>query len=416
MSRPLDTPTRIFALKCMARLHQTMLPLLMASGVRRVERSIGRPLRFFQRARQQDALRVSDYIAACASLDRDPAELLEKALEGKIDPEIRRPRIVRAAWKRIGTSGEGLGDKRLQELEASRRRDFPELRTLLRKELDRAARDELPLVVGLYASALRFEGDISRAALVFREAIEMARKLDAVSAEAHLLIRMAYLALEWQSPVAALRHAQEGTLAYACLGEAEGEARGFLAMGSFRYYTHNYRRALRFHQAALARSKVPSLLFSAHLNSATCCIHLEQEDHARRYVEEAQQFADQVDPSMRAKLSWFNARISHGSARFEHLRKAQTDLATSRPADCLLVTLDLIEEYLSHGCLDDAAEEIPYLCTLVEQAAECRQVQQAVSRLIRHLRRLTPELTESVRKALDRARDRRLSNLISEEL
>ena len=416
MSKPLDTPARIYGMKCMARLHQTMLPLLMAAGVRKVERGIGRPKRFFQRARQQDALRVSDYFAACASLDQDPTELMERALEEKIEPEIRRPRIVSVAWKRISNPGKGLGQERLHELEASRRLDHKELRTLLRQELDEAAQEELPLLLGLYASALRFEGDLSRAALVFREAVAMAKELDALSAEAHLLIRMAYLALEWQSPAAALRHAQEGTLAYACLGEVEGEARGFLAMGSFRYYTHNYRRALRYHQAALARSEVPSLLFSAHLNSATCCWHLKQEDRAHRYAEQARQFAEQVDVSMRAKLSWFRARISSGSSRFDHLKAAQEDLAASRPADCLLVTLELIEGYLFYDDLAEAAREIPRLCSLVEQAAECRQVQQAVSRLIRHHSRLTPELTDDVRKALDRARDRRLSNLISEEL
>lgn len=416
MSKPLETAARIYGLKCMARLHQTMLPLLMSAGVRRVEKSIGRPLRFFQRARQQDALRVSDYFATCAQLHLDPAELLTKALGDEVAPEIRRPRIVSAAWKRIDAPGKGLGARRLQELESSQRLDRQEVRTLLKQELDQASQNELPLVLGLYASALRFEGDLSRAALVFREAIEMAKALDALPAEAHLLIRMAYLALEWQSPAVALRHAQEGTLAYACLGELEGQARGFLAMGSFRYYTQDYRRSLQYHQAALARSKVPSLLFSAHLNSATCCLHLEQEERARYYADEARKLAEQVDPSIRAKLLWFEARISGGSTRFEYLKAAQADLAASRPADCLLVTLDLIEEYLSYDCLDEAAEEIPRLCDLVEYAAESRQVQQAVSRLVRHHSRLTPKLTDSLRRALDQARDRRLSNLISEEL
>ena len=161
------------------------------------------------------------YFAACASIDQDPTELMAKALGDEITPEIRRPRIVSAAWKRINTPGVGLGEERLQELEASRRLDRQEIRILLRQELNRAARDELPVVLGLYASALRFEGDLSRAALVFREGIRMAKELDALAAEAHLLIRMAYLALEWQNPAAALRHAQEGTLAYACLGEVE---------------------------------------------------------------------------------------------------------------------------------------------------------------------------------------------------
>lgn len=416
MGMPKETLARVAANRSMRRLHETLKPVLISAGVRGVEKQIGRPQLFFQRARERDALRMSDYLATCVTLDQDPAELLAKALEAKIDLEIRRPRIVSAAWSRINTPGVGLGEERLQELETLRPLDRQHLRALLKQEVDQAARDELPIILGLYASALQFDGDLSHAALVFQEAIEMAKALDSLPVEAHLLIRMAYMALEWQSPAHALKHAQEGTLAFACLGELEGEARGFLAMGIFRYYTQSYHRSLQYNQAALDRSKKPKLRFSAHLNSAFCSLALDQEEQSHYYADEAQQFASQVDASMRAKLSWFQARISHDTSRFDHLKATQEDLAVSRPADCLLVTLELIEEYLSNGCLDEAAQEIPRLCDLVEHAAECRQVQQAVSRLIRHHRRLTPQLTENVRRALDRARDRRLTNLVSEEL
>lgn len=416
MGTPKETLARIAANRSMRRLHETLKPILISAGVRGVETQIGRPQLFFQRTRERDALRMSDYLAACVTLDQDPAELLAKALRAKIDPEIRRPRIVSAAWKRISTPGVGLGEQRIQELEALRPLNRKKLRVLLKQELDRAAQDELPLILGLYASVLQFDGDLSHSALVFQEAIEMARTLEVLAVEAHLLIRMAYMALEWQSPVHALKHAQEGTLAYACLGELEGEARGFLAMGLFRYYTKDYHRSLQYNQAALDRSEKPKLRFSAHLNSAFCSLALDQEEQSHRFAEKAQQLASQVDAPMRAKLLWFQARISYNTSRFDQLKATQEDLAVSRPADCLLVTLELIEEYLSHGRLDKAAEEIPLLCDLVEHAAECRQVQQAVSRLIRHRSRLTPQLTENVRRALDRARDRRLTNLVSEEL
>ena len=410
------TPARIFGRRCTERLHKTLKPLLAAAGVRALEARIGRPDRFFQRARRRDALRVSDYFATCACLDQDPAELIAKALGDEITPEIRRPRIVTAAWELIDSPGEGLGKERLRDLEPSRRLDREKVRQLLTQELRHAARDELPLVLGLYASALRFDGDLARAALVFKEAIEMAEALAVLQAEAHLSIRMAYLALEWQSPASALSHAQKGTLAYASLGDVEGEARGFLAMGIFQYYGENYRRSLQYLQATLARTQAAWLRFSAYLNSAFCCLHRGEEERARRFADEARKLAGQVDATMGAKLSWFQARLSTGSARFGYLKAAQEDLAASRPADSLLVTLELIEGHLALKNPDAAAREIPRLCDLVEIAAEDRHVQRTISRLIRHRSRLTPELTESVRRALNRARDRRLSNLVGDEL
>ncbi len=81
-----------------------------------------------------------------------------------------------------------------------------------------------------------------------------------------------------------------------------------------------------------------------------------------------------------------------------------------------MVTVELIEEYLSLDRLSEAAGEVPLLCTLIERAAEARQVQRAVSRLIRHRTRLTPELVADLRRALDRARDRRLSNVADADL
>ena len=108
-----------------------------------------------------------------------------------------------------------------------------------------------------------------------------------------------------------------------------------------------------------------------------------RKDQSRDHASQARQLAALVDAPMRAKLSWFQARLSSGSARFDHLKAAQEDLAVSRPADCLLVTLELIEMYLYCDDLDGAAQEIPRLCDLVEVASEDRHVQDAISRLVR---------------------------------
>ncbi len=239
----------------------------------------------------------------------------------------------------------------------------------------------------------------------------MARTLDLPLVEADLLIRTAYVALERQSPSHALRYAQEGTLAYARLDDREGEGKGFLAAGMFRYYGKEYRDALRDLQATITRSKMPTRITGAHQIQALCWLELDQPEKARAAAAEARRLAPRVPTWMQGKLAWLDARLSYGYERFDYLKSAQTELASSRPADCIMVTIELIEDYLSYGRSDEAAGEVPLVCTLVERATESRQVQRAVSRLIRHRTRLTPELVADLRKALDRARDRSLSSV-----
>ncbi len=395
----------------MRQLHETLKPLLARAGVRAVEERIGRPRQFFQKSRERDALRVSDYLATCAVLGEAPDALLAQALAGEVAREIRPPRLVGAAWKRIEMEGKGLGPERLTELESSSQVDPDGTRGAIRSELDRASRQELPQLLGIYGSALRVEVELSRAFLVLREAREMARTLDLPRVEADLLVRMAYVALERQSPVHALRYAQEGTLAYARLADREGEGKGFLATGMFRYYNQDYREALRDLQATIDLSRVPARVMGAHQIQALCWLGLEESEKAQAAASEARRLAPGMPSWVRGKLAWLDARLSYGSPRFVHLITAQSELSASRPSDCIMVTIELIEEYLSHGRLEEAGSEVPLLCTLVERATECRQVQRAVSRLIQHRSRLTPKLIADLRKALDRARDRSLSRV-----
>ena len=351
-------------------------------------------------------------------LEEVPGELLDRALQRQVSPEIRPPRIVRTAWVRIGEGrdGPGLGEERLAELEAAVQTDPRRTRTELERELDRASRRELPVVLALYGTALRLESDLLRAELVLRQAIEMARALDLPAAEADLLIRLSLVALERHGPSVALRCAEEATLLFARHDDREGEGRGFLTTGTFRYYNEDYRGAARDLEAALKRLETPWLLFSAHQVAGFCWLALDAIEQAAREASRARQLAPQVPSWLVAKLDWLEARLSEGAVRLGHLRTAQTGLAGNRPADCLLVTVELIEELLACGRVDEAGREVPRVCDLVERAGESRQVQQVVSHLITYRTRLTPKLVARLRRALDRARDRTLVRLGCSEI
>ncbi len=400
----------------MRQLHQTLKPILITAGVRSIEEQIGRPQLFFQRARERpDALRVSDYLATCAVLDREPGELLTTALREDPLAEIRPPRIVAHARKHISSPGSGLGTDQLAALDHSFNTDPKKTLKAVKLALPDASRNELPRLLGIYGSALRIEADLSHAAVVLHHAIAIARDLELPEAVADLLIRLAYVALERQGPSHALRHAQEGTLAYTRLGDQEGQAKGFLALGMFRYYSHDYHQAIDEAQAALERSQVSDRIVSTHQLRAFSWIELDEPDKARDALTQAQQHAATVAPWIRGKLSWGQARLAFGDTRCNHLKAAQTDLATSRPGDALMATLELIEEFLALDQLGEAGREIPAVCNLVERAGECRQVQERVSRLIQHHSRLTPELIADLRRAMDRARDRRLSSVVQSD-
>ncbi len=416
MGRPKNTLARIVASRSMQRLHQTLKPMLISAGVRSIEEQIGRPQLFFQRARERpDAFRVSDYLATCAVLDREPGELLSTALSDDPLAEIRPPRIVAQARRCISSPGSGLGADRLADLERSFNTDPKRTLKTVKLALPDASRDELPHLLGIYGSALRIEADLSHAALVLHHAITMAQDLELPDAVADLLIRLAYVALEREGPSHALGHAQGGTLAYTRLNHQEGQAKGFLALGMFRYYSHDYHHAILEAQASLERSDVPDRIISGHQLQAFSWIELDEPDKARDAATQAQQHAADVDPWIRGKLSWLQARLTFGPTRCHHLKAAQADLTPNRPSDALMATVELIEEHLALDQLEKAGEEIPAVCDLVERAGECCQVQKRVSRLIRHHSRLTPELIADLRRAMERARDRRLSSVVQSD-
>lgn len=397
-------------------IQQALQPHLRAAGIRSVETQLGKPGRFFQNARIRGSLRLRDFLGACAVLDIDPVEFMDKALNGEVLPEIRPPRIVTTAWKRFRSDGDGLGPNRLAEIEASLQTKPHATRALVAQELRRASREEVPLLLGICASTLRVESDLEHAELVLRQAIEMTQKLEPSTTKADLLIRRSYVALERQSPIKALRHAQEATLMYARFDDREGEGRGFLTTAMFHYYLDDHREALLDVQATLNRTAIPKRLIAAHQTRALCWLALGDSEKARREAAIARQAASEVDQWVRGKLSWLEARCSRGTSRLQLLRTAQAELCPGRPADCFLLTLELLEELVSCGRISEAEQEVPRLCNVVEQAAESRHVLRAVSRLVRHRSRLTPDLVAAVRQVVAKARDHKLSKLASPEL
>ncbi len=399
----------------MQRVHEALKPLLAATGARDVERRIGRPSRFFQKTRERDALRLSDYLAACVALDQDPAHLLARALEGHVEPEIRRPRIVTGAWKRLGdNAGPGLAEERLAELDAAVQAEPRQTREAIKHDLDQASREQVPRLLGLYGTCLRVESDLAHAGLVIREALEMAEAPGLAAAEPDLLIRLSYVVFEQQRLEPALHYSMEATLAYGCLGDREGEGRGYLTTGMFRYYAHDYRRSLRDLEAALKRSTMPRRVFAAHQIAALCWMAMGNQVEARQAAAKARELASKVPLWCVAKLDWFESRLTRGSARLAHLTAARIGLSPDRAADCALVTIELIEEALSLAKYDVADRETTGLCALIDRTSSPR-IEAAVLHLIRHRTRLTPPLVAKVRRAAERARDRRLARLASSE-
>ncbi len=415
MGIPKTTSARIVANRAMKRIHEALKPLLRAAGARSVEGRIGRPQRFFQRTRERDALRLSDYLATCVTLDLDPARLLAQALEGHVEPEIRRPHIVAAAWRRLDdNTGPGLSEQRLAELDTAAQARPGQTRKAIKDELPRASREQVPRLLGLYATCLRVESDLPRAALVLKEALEMAQAPGLAAAEPDLLIRLAYVVFEQQRVAPALRHAMEATLAYRCLGDREGEGRGYLTTGMFRYYAHDYRRALRDLDASLQRSTMPRRLFSAHQGAALCWLALENEKEAEEEAAKSRALASEVPPWLAAKLDWLESRMAASSARLDRLSEARAQLSSKRPGDCALVTVELIEEAVGLGRSEIAERETTGLCALLDRTSSPR-IEAAILQLIRHHSRLTPRLVAKARRTVERARDRRLAQLATSE-
>ena len=115
-----------------------------------------------------------------------------------------------------------------------------------------------------------------------------------------------------------------------------------------------------------------------------------------------------------AKLDWLESRLTTGDARLESLAAARSGLRPHRPADCALVTVELIEEALNQERHELAEHETTGLCALIDRTSSPR-IEAAILNLIRHQARLTPALAAKVRRTVERARDRRLARLVGPE-
>jgi tetratricopeptide (TPR) repeat protein len=295
-------------------LQEALKPRLRAAGVRRIEERIGKPGRYFENIRQRGNLKVKDYLAACAALGLDPADVLREALGDDIVPEVRPPRIVATAWKRIGKAGPGLGEARLAELESALQADPRQARGALSREIVRASRDELPRVLGLYGSSLRVESDLDRARVVLGNARDLARELGLRAAEADVLIRISYVSLERDRLQEAMRTAKDAAVLSARLGDREGEGIGFLTMGMLRYYCKQYGESLEDFQAVLRLSTIPKKRIAAYQIRALSHIELGQKAEALREIEAARKLSTGADTWMLGKLSWTEARLVEGYA------------------------------------------------------------------------------------------------------
>ncbi len=396
-------------------IQDALKPHLRAAGVRTVERRLNKTARFFQNARLRGSLRVRDLMAACAALELDPVELVSTALDGQKVAETRPPRVVGRAWQQLDrSSAQGLDPAAFARLQASLQTDPRGARGEIRQAIEDAFGDEVPLLLGLYGSALRLESDLPRAAVVLRSAAEIARAADSPAAEADVLLRRSYLALEREEHTRAIRYAERAVVLFGRLDDREGEGRGYLARGTFQFYTHCYRDALRDFQATLDRSTVVPRLIAAHQGRAFCWLELDQVEQARREVTAARQLSSQLPGWMEGNLLWLDARLAQGKERLRYFQMAQAHLR-ERPADCAQVTVELIETALACGNDRVAFAEATGLCALVEQNAKNPRVQKAVTHLIRHRTRLTPELVARIRGAIDRSRAERLAHLLNPE-
>ena len=359
-------------------------------------------------------MRLSDYLATCATLDQEPGPLLAKALAGPTQAEIRPPRIMASARRRLESPGPGLGAERLAELDVALQEAPKKTRAALKLDLKRASREEVPRLLGFYGSCLRVEADLGHAEVVLRAALEMAQAPDLAAAEPDLLIRLAYVALEQQRLDLALRRAMEATLAYGRLDDREGEGCGYRALGMFRYYAHHYQPALWDLEASVNRVTKPVHLFAAYHGTGLCWLALDRSDEARRAAAQARELTSEVPRWAVAKLDWLDSRLATGARRLEGLVSARSRLYPDRPADCALVTVELIAEALAQRELDLADREITGLCALIDRTSS-PQIEAAIMHLVRQRSRLDSDLVTRIRRAMERARDRRLAQMASSE-
>lgn len=303
----------------------------------------------------------------------------------------QQPAILAALAER-NSAGAGEGEFDPAALDRLR---YGEPRRLLRRTRSLALQvsdADLPVLLGIHASACRVIHKLEEAQIVLAYALDLAKGDNAVLAD--LVQRASYVAFETGEAEKALALSERATLIYLRAGDLAGVGKSLVDQGGWlaalnrtEEQLQTYESALRYLEADSDRLDVRRNRFSCLGNLSVAYRRLGDLRKARQCVRMAHRCSQGSGPTEIGKLHWLEAQIARDAGDLEaaerHFQRAVDALRPVAPVDSALCTLDLVRTQLRRGATAAAYQSAREMTALVQTLHKNRVAAAAVADCVR---------------------------------
>lgn len=303
------------------------------------------------------------------------------------------PAILVHEGRRNHPSGAGV-DFDPAALDALRFEDPGKLLRCTKSLIDEVSDSEVPVLLGIHASACRVLGKLEEAFVVLGRALELAGERGGRATLADLVLRASYVSYSGGDLNLALELAERATLTYAGLSDLVGVGKSLVDQGGWLGLLgrtdeemQTFHSALRFLPADEQRPDVRKYRFICLQNLGVTYRKLGRLDDARRFAALAHQNSQGIGPGSFGKLVWLEGSIAKQTGRFSEaerfFREAVAALQQVAPIEAALCTLELVRVQLSRGATADAYQTAKATTILLQPLEETPVAAAAVTDLVR---------------------------------
>lgn len=384
------------------RLHQYLQKTLRRAGpgsIMALEKKLGVRSGWLRYKRFRGTLELSHLLQILHLLDLDPATFFSEAFgenpaayrldqaKGKAPLLVRK--VVQRFADKMPAKPPGLQASDLRELDQQRRDSPKESLQGVASSLDRAAVDQLPMLLGIAGSAWRHMFQLDKARHALNSGLQMAEELRDSSLTADVLQRLGYVVADSGEYANAWRLARRATEIYTQTADFEGIGRSFVDQGIWLFYLDRVEEAIAAQEAAL-RYLPASAMENRCAAMQNLGLYYRQRGATQRaaeYAEQARALDEALDPFSRARLIWLQGQIEVDQGNLESaerfLGQAATGLMSLHPADAALVTTELVHLQLRRGHPERAYKTAGTMISLVEPLSRHPHISAAIIELLR---------------------------------
>ena len=409
--------------------------------ISQVEGKLGKAPGYFRGRWRAGSIPLDTLLETLAAIRENPVSFFSRALQQSLPHELDLmpprwgdpPPIIARAFARLEAKTPAtLERQHLESLDDLRYDDPERARRMAEDAIEFVDPVDLPLVLGIWASARRIQIRLEEGRYALRAGYEIARQQGNASAQANMVQRAAYLMSTDADYATALRLAERATILFLRLGDVGAVAKVLVDQGNFMVNLEEFEGAERtFHSALqllpmafglseedlellpngldhLSRSESRNLC-AAHLGLAQCYFHAGEIDASAAQLERVKTLARSMVET--GYGHWLEANILTRRGSWKMAEQAYTNASNCllgiSPIHAALVCCDQIRMQLDAGWQGLAHRTAFAMVRLLEPLEANRIAQSAIRDLIccqvdGH--GLTPEFLDQIRQRIQETR------------